>query len=269
MADDWKVLAWEILNVLLVLIALITDVYLLRTRFPLSVVPKYPVLNFSSERSEAVPKPQSIWNNSQARSIEPVMSAAEKQLFYRYLDRCRRYFEFGSGGSTAQAAVRVPVVISVESDAKWHRELRRRVGPAPNVWWYTVDLHSPKNVWGYPGKSSRRSDWVKYTHAYKSKYAADLILIDGRFRVSCALCVFSQITRDTTVIIHDFMNRRQYWVILRYYDLVEFADSLAVLKKKNGVPPAPRHVIAWYDTKPKDHLLPGLYVPGKPVVTPA
>jgi hypothetical protein len=50
-------------------------------------------------------------------ALTPVMTLRDRNMFYRYLAGANVYFEFGSGGSTAQAALRVSRVISVESDA--------------------------------------------------------------------------------------------------------------------------------------------------------
>jgi hypothetical protein len=132
-------------------------------------------------------------------ALTPVMSRRDGNMFYRYLAGVNVYFEFGSGGSTAQAALRVPRVISVESDAQWHKHLRDKIGHVGDITWYTVDLRVPLKGWGAPGSDSPPSDWPNYTHAYVSTFGADLILIDGRFRVSCALCVFSHITNRTFV----------------------------------------------------------------------
>ena len=58
--------------------------------------------------------------------MEPFVAATDKKMFYKYLDRARVYFEFGSGGSTFQASARsnVSKVYSVESDRKWHDKLK-------------------------------------------------------------------------------------------------------------------------------------------------
>jgi hypothetical protein len=194
------------------------------------------------------------------------MSANETALLYRCLEGINCYFEFGSGGSTAAAALRAQKVISVESDARWHRELRERMGVAPNVVWYTVDLKVRLNGWGHPGSDSPKSDWPNYTHAYNSSMQADVILIDGRFRVACGLCVFSEIGTNTLVVIHDFVPRPHYWVLLKWYDLVDLADSLVVLRKNPTVVPPAADMIAWYDTQPMDRLMPSLSIPKFPAI---
>jgi len=64
------------------------------------------------------------------------------------------------------------------------------------------------------------------------KYFVDLILIDGRFRVACALNLFDQIENNTTIIFDDFLNRKNYHVVLEYYDIVMKAGRTVILKKR-------------------------------------
>jgi hypothetical protein len=201
---------------------------------------------------------------SRLAAIAPVMSPRDQNLFYYYLTGVNTYFEFGSGGSTAQAALRVSKIISVESDARWHTHLRKLMDFPGDIVWYTVDLKVPWNGWGTPGRDSPPSDWPNYTHAYASSFNADLILIDGRFRVSCALCVLSEITNRSVVMIHDFCVRRQYWVVLQWYHLIERGDTLVALRKREGIRPPSRDLIAWYDRQPHDRPMPGVVIPSLP-----
>jgi hypothetical protein len=92
---------------------------------------------------------------SRLAAFTPVTSPCDQSLFYRYLTRVKTYFEFGSGGSTAQAALRVSKIISVESDARWHAHLRHLIGSAADVTSYTLDLKVPSGGWETPVISIR------------------------------------------------------------------------------------------------------------------
>ena len=72
-----------------------------------------------------------------------------------------------------------------------------------------------------------------------------MILIDGRFRVACALNVLKHINRDTYVYIHDFTDRPKYHVLLNYYEIVDKADRLVKLRK---IKEAPQSLIDKYET---------------------
>ena len=88
---------------------------------------------------------------------------------------------------------------------------------------------------GYPGNETNITDWIKYIQAYKSEYMADIILIDGRFRVACALDIFSKIKKETIVLIHDYTIRDSYHIIENYYKIIEVWDTLAAFIKKSNI----------------------------------
>ena len=66
-----------------------------------------------------------------------------------------------------------------------------------------LDLKAHGN-YGRPGPGTTVEDWKKYIQAYKKEYNADIILIDGRFRVACALDIFSKIRKD---ILAEFIKK--------------------------------------------------------------
>lgn len=200
---------------------------------------------------------------------EPAMLKEEKALFYKYLDLSNIYFEFGSGGSTYQAARRNKKIYSVESDIAWHKKIQEdmknitnQINKAiakynyktdfnPDITYITIDLHVRKKSWGWPGRDTRFIDWIKYTRAYNhSKYRADFILIDGRFRVACGLNVFKQIDDNVFVYIHDFNNRKHYHILLDYFDVVEKAATSVVLRKKSNPPDLSEDLIIKYENTP-------------------
>ena len=138
------------------------------------------------------------------------------------------YFEFGSGGSTNLASYYKLKVYSVESDALWHNKLKQN---NINATYITIDLKA--NLWGYPGKDTTVKDWKKYFQAYQSKYKADIIFIDGRFRIICGLDIFSKIRNDTLVLVHDY-NRDDYHILEKYYIKVgEWGSLCAFFKNPN------------------------------------
>jgi len=118
-----------------------------------------------------------------------------------------------------------------------------------------VDIDAPRNKYGYPGEKSKYEDWIKYSRAFTYlddavKKEVDLILIDGRFRVACALNLFDQIENDTTIIFDDFLNRKNYHIVLEYYDITMKAGRTVILKKKNIGSPS-RELINKYECDPK------------------
>ncbi len=98
------------------------------------------------------------------------------------------YYEFGSGGSINLASYYKIKAYSVKINTKWHKKLKDS-GIVVN--YITIDLKVSSA--GYPGKDTNVNDCEKYIQAYKSEYNANIILIDGRFRVACAFDIFPKI----------------------------------------------------------------------------
>mmetsp|Transcript_20911 Transcript_20911/g.35014 ORF Transcript_20911/g.35014 Transcript_20911/m.35014 type:complete len:402 (-) Transcript_20911:443-1648(-) len=64
----------------------------------------------------------------------------------------------------------------------------------------------------------------------------DAALVDGRYRIACALKLLHYLSPKSVLFVHDFWLRTtssDYKVILDYYDVLGYARSLAVLRKKS------------------------------------
>ena len=101
-------------------------------------------------------------------------------------------FEFGGGNSTLYFAGRVSDVTTVEHDPKWAAYLRRRV--PDNCTLIVTPL-------AYGGDYSRA--------AKTAGRRFDIVLVDGRDRVNCALSSVETLS-DRGVIIFDDFERAQY-----------------------------------------------------------
>jgi len=172
--------------------------------------------------------------------FRPMMNDEDLKGFLSFMKPNLTYFEFGSGGSTNIASYYKLKVYSVESDALWHNRLKNS---NINATFITVDLKT-SNL-GYPGNDTTIEDWKRYYQAYDSKYNADIILIDGRFRVVCGLDIFPKIRNDTLVLIHDYSNIEKYHILENYYIKVKKWDSLCAFFKNPNITSIPQNV---YDT---------------------
>lgn len=63
----------------------------------------------------------------------------------------------------------------------------------------------------------------------------DVALVDGRFRLQCALKLLPFLKPTSVLFIHDFWLRKVYHIVLDYYDVLGYARSLVVLRKKTGM----------------------------------
>jgi hypothetical protein len=173
--------------------------------------------------------------------MEIFMKPNDREIFKRELEKSKNYFEYGSGGSTYKASLtKKERIISVESDKEWHDKLKEKIENKTNIEFKYIDIKSKPNNWGNPGLGSTLEDWKKYSDVIKEigekeSKKIDLILIDGRFRVACCLKCFKAINDECIIAFDDFLFRKQYHIVLNYYDIIEKTkdNSLVLLKKKN------------------------------------
>ena len=187
--------------------------------------------------------------------MEPHLSKNDKQMFYKYLDKSKIYFEYGSGGSTYQASLRNNIIkiYSVESDKEWLNILQQRI-TSNNVIYFFNEMNVEPNTWGYPGSNSTQIQHINYSNnirklTFEEQQRIDLILIDGRFRVACCLKCFEIINTDCFIAFDDFLDRPQYNVVLDYYDIVENTNDnrMVILQKKKCIDVIPEELIQKYE----------------------
>ena len=184
------------------------------------------------------------------------MTENDKEMFYRYLNKCTIYFEFGSGGTTYQACIRnnIKKIYSVESDFEWHKRLKDVLNNNSKVNFIYNEMNVKPNTLGYPGINSTEEQRINYSNHIvlleknKSKII-DLILIDGRFRVACCLKCFDVITDNCIIAFDDFLDRPQYNIVLNYYDIIEQTkdNKMVILKKKKNIKEIPKDLIQKYE----------------------
>jgi hypothetical protein len=188
--------------------------------------------------------------------MEPCLSNNDKLMFYKYLDKSIIYFEFGSGGSTYQAALKknIKKIYSVESDLEWHNKLKEILKNENKIIFIYNEMDAIPNNWGSPGPSSTDIQRKNYSNHplylnKNEKNNIDLILIDGRFRVSCCLKCFDIINNNCFIAFDDFLNRSCYHIVLDYYDIIEktIDNRMVILKKKKNINFVPKELIEKYE----------------------
>lgn len=184
----------------------------------------------------------------------PHLSPNDTKMYYKYLNKCTNYFEFGSGGSTYQASIRnnIKKIYSVESDIEWQKILKQKVKNNKIQYIFNEMDTKPKN-WGNPGKNATNQQKINYSEQIKNipkseQEQLDLVFIDGRFRVACCLKSFQVIKDNCLVIFDDFLDRKHYHVVLKYFDIIEKTtdNRMVVLKKKNNIT-IPNNLIKKYE----------------------
>ena len=176
--------------------------------------------------------------------MQPHFSENDKIMFYKYLNQCSYYFEFGSGGSTYQASLRdnIKSIFSVESDLNWFKNLIKILKNSNKINIIYNHLNTQKNTWGNPGPNCTDIQKISYSNHINNldrdiKEKLDFILIDGRFRVACCLKCHQNINDDCLIAFDDFLNRPQYHIILQFFNIIDktIDNRMVILKKKKDV----------------------------------
>lgn len=187
--------------------------------------------------------------------MNPFMPKAETDLLYKYLNKAKYYFEFGSGGSTYQASLKenIKKIYTVENDSIWLKKLKSKV-TNPNVNFIFVEMNIKNKSGGTPKQAGQpqHDKWIEYSHAFKNLKPdeckqIDTILVDGRFRVACALNCFEKMNDNAVILFDDFQNRKFYHEVLQYFDVVEKAGRMVVLKKKKGIAAPSEQILNKYE----------------------
>jgi protein O-GlcNAc transferase len=165
--------------------------------------------------------------------MTPQMTSNEIAMFRYYLGRASVYFEFGCGGSTilADSYFNIKKIYSVESDELWISKVKETSKHKKAVFSY-VDINAGN--WGSPKDDSKKDNWHLYSSALDLvEDVPDVILVDGRFRVACAVKAYHKL-KDGVMLVHDYA-REQYHVVEELFELIERKDNLAAFRKKAGL----------------------------------
>lgn len=165
--------------------------------------------------------------------VEPLMTDGEKESFRRALSVAEGYFEFGSGGSTVWAVAYGVDVYGVESNSRLVDALQKELGAKCHIEWADI---GPIGDWGSPIDLRCEINFPSYSAAIRSiRNKIDLVLVNGRFRVACAMAAIMKISEQNNhdnarIFFHDFWDRKHYHVVLDMLDLVDRVDTTAIFK---------------------------------------
>ena len=148
-------------------------------------------------------------------------------LWFSFLNPNIRYFEWGSGFTTITADKIAMRVTSIEGSRTWYNKMREHAFSNKTRLKY-VDI-------GKTGAFSYPKDTKKGIECFGAiDSTQDIILVDGRWRVACALSAFPFIAPTGRLMIHDF-GRTNYHGILKFYIKETEHDELAVFRPKSNV----------------------------------
>lgn len=162
------------------------------------------------------------------------MSPQATQLLGTLLSTSQNYLEYGAGGSTRFAARHgVPSIATVESDPRFLNAVNHFMRyEAPDVEWHPLYVNlGQTGPLGYPRFLRPTSSWIRYPLTpWARALDPDLILIDGRFRLACALAAAHYAKKGTLVMVDDYSLRPWYWSIRKVMPVVESAGRARVFE---------------------------------------
>lgn len=154
--------------------------------------------------------------------------------------------EYGSGGSTVLAA-EMPGkhVVSIESDRRWTRMMKRWFAANPpaegtevEVIWSNI---GPTRNWGRPVDLSEWRRFAGYPLGIWQREGLrhpDVVLVDGRFRIGCALATAFNISRPVTLLFDDYRDRAWFHQVEAFLGRPELVGRMAVFEvKPQPIPP--------------------------------
>ena len=163
-------------------------------------------------------------------------------FFLRNLKHCKFYFEYGSGNSTIIAHKLKKIYLSAESDKNFSLYLKEklRLNILENnfglVKFYSRPLFEKIRKNELKNKSLKYAKSIK-TFIRKYKFP-DLILIDGRCRVLCAIMIHKELDnykkKKFLIILDDYKNRDHYSIINKFF-YVKKLGRFAVIRKRKEI----------------------------------
>jgi hypothetical protein len=176
--------------------------------------------------------------------------AAATDWFVRTLQGAKQYLEYGSGGSTVLAARLGIPFVAVDSDEKFLQSVRDKIDkdgftrPEGQVFHYAnIGM---TGMWGRPigptDSTYRQEQFRRYSdppiECSSDERVPDLVLVDGRFRVACALKALRLLAGRTnwTIAVDDYVGRPEYRPIAEFGVIDELVSNrIAVIRSLKDV----------------------------------
>lgn len=173
---------------------------------------------------------------------EPYLYPPEVDLFYKYLNNAKVYFEFGSGGTTQQAIKRKLKIYVAETHQSWIDQMKSDVEEIKNKitkmsnesFSFPIDInYILADIDSGPQMSYTNAQ--KYVRLYNhSKYKADFICVNGKLKFAVTMNLYNQVDENTIIFVNELENSSHISNITKYFDVLDTQwKSLVIRKKQN------------------------------------
>ena len=180
-----------------------------------------------------------LWKLKGSEISQVSMSGSALSQALAIYCRGRRVLEWGVGGSTFEIASICDSLISIESDKRF---LFKQAGVMRNLGYTNAILVwadiGPTKAFGTPIRFLRKWKSKKYPNYYNKAFQItggidpEVVLIDGRFRVACAIkVVLNMKSGPVVIIVDDYVGRPEYSAISSFLgNPIELVGGAAIFK---------------------------------------
>ena len=191
-------------------------------------------------------KLSTFWNQQLTvpKSYPFIMHEEEKLLLKKVLKESAKHLEFGLGGSTIFSLLESKAeIISVDTNEKWIGFIKRykiiKNNLSSRLKIFYVDI-GPTKSWGFPLNENHKEKFPGFSSQIFEMIDCneiDSVLIDGRFRIACALqtilnCHHNQ---NLKILFHDYSIRDDYKIIEKYLEIINSERTLFVFRMKQNI----------------------------------
>ena len=201
--------------------------------------------------------------NTKVKVLQSMMKKDEQDLLIKIITEIgpsTSYFEWGSGGSTDTIGrYTTGTIVSIENFKPWCDKVSNlpfvKCRSKLNSLDYKCIIPYPTKHAGYPIDARHNGDFDVYINAIEKFPNFDVVLVDARWRVACALKALDYIRDDTIVLIHDVNPKRMYYNVLfdktnGWYDVVERSSALVAMKRRKNTPRPTAETFNYYKNRP-------------------
>ena len=214
---------------------------------------------------------------SQRMTIAMQLTEADALLDALLRPGIKRYVEWGSGGSTELVAALALAnqlakgfhAFSIESSTKWMHYMRNRSSVVAKATdnglltyrhgniGQTIFLGFPRH---YNGSNSEDRARVRRKYVSLRQFGRDVdhfdvVLVDGRFRVACAIEALRFTDDSSTILMHDTasgsvpMERYMHYLhgIAPFYETVSLSGTLRRIRPRKSAMHKARTDSSWFD----------------------
>lgn len=156
---------------------------------------------------------------------KPLMSENEKQYIENRV-RDKVVLEWGAGGSTLYFGRLAKRYYSIEPDIQWYLGVQNSIKNDKELRGKVFLNYMPEHLM-----------YIYYIHWLPEKrYDAMILDAQSSLRVPCLVNAIPFIDNKTDILFLDFIKMPHFKPeVLKYFDVIEMVDDLAILKLRGGV----------------------------------